>query len=306
MTQDISDPPAWLARALDDEPEYDWIEVDGVKIRWAAWGKRGRPGVLLLTGNGAHIGWWRPIAPFLAQDFRVATFDWSGMGASGWRDEYPIATFLEEAMGVCEAAGLFVNGAPFVAAHSFGGFLGLHLVVQRGARFAGGILIDSRLRLRKAWGSEAPKAVPFRHYATREEAIARFRLVPDQPTPSAFALQRLAEESVEAIGEKWRFRQDPDLRRKTPLDPDLIPLIPAAQCPLVFIRGELSSSVIDEIWQAKMAAARPGTPFIEIPEGHHHLMVDQPIALITAIRAGLCFLDGPDASKTDARRRSPI
>jgi pimeloyl-ACP methyl ester carboxylesterase len=31
--------------------------------------------------------------------------------------------------------------------------------------------------------------------------------------------------------------------------------------------------------------APPGTPYIVLPEAHHHLMVDQPLAFVTAIRA---------------------
>jgi hypothetical protein len=34
-------------------------------------------------------------------------------------------------------------------------------------------------------------------------------------------------------------------------------------------------------------AAVAGVPFVEVPEAHHHLILDQPLAVITAIRAVL-------------------
>jgi pimeloyl-ACP methyl ester carboxylesterase len=271
---------------MAQKPELNGVTVDGAKIEWAAWGKRGRPGLLLLIGNGAHIGWWRPIAPILAQDYRVATFNWSGMGGSDWREVYPVETLIAEAIAVAQVAGLFDSDEkPFLGAHSFGGFIGLRLLIEHGARFAGGILIDSRLRVRQQWGGDAVTVSPFHVHDTKEQAIARFRLKPDQPQRNPFILEMLAEESLEQIAEGWRYRQDPNMRSKTPLDLDMIPRIVEAKCPLALIRGAHSASVVDEIWAAQKAASRPGTPFVEVPDAYHHLMIDRPIALVTAMRA---------------------
>jgi pimeloyl-ACP methyl ester carboxylesterase len=283
--------PAWYGDAMRREPEVGRLQVEGAGIEWAAWGERSKPGLLLLIGNGAQIGWWRPIAPILAEDYRVATFAWSGMGRSDWRDSYPVATLICEAVGVAQVAGLFDGPqAPYLGAHSFGGFVGLRLLIEHGARFAGGILIDSRLRSRQAWGANAQTVSPFHVHETKEQAIVRFRLKPEQPEVNRFILDMLAEESLEPVGDGWRYRQDPNMRSKTPLDGDLIPRIAETGCPLAFIRGARSGSVVDEIWHAQKAAAPAGTPFVEIPDAHHHLMIDQPLALIAAMRALLqCF-----------------
>ncbi|KCZ94222.1 alpha/beta hydrolase fold protein [Hyphomonas johnsonii MHS-2] len=270
---------------MADTPESGWIVVDGARIEWAAWGERGKPGLLLLIGNGAHMGWWRPLASMLARDYRVATFNWSGMGTSDWRDAYPIPTFLDEALGVATDAGLFdAEQRPFLGAHSFGGFLGLQLLIDHGDRFAGGILIDSRMRLKAKWGNQATPAPRFRVHPKKDDTIARFRLIPQQPVENDFFIRMLAEGAVVETEDGWRFRQDFDFRRKTQLEPDMLPLIPHARCPLAFVRGELTQSVTDEIWQAKKAVAPAGTPFVEIPHAHHHVMVDQPIALVSVMR----------------------
>lgn len=301
-TRNVNDPPQWYRDAIKQTPETGSLGVDGANIDWSAWGERGRPGLMLLIGNGAHMGWWRPIAPILARDYRVVTFNWSGMGSSDWREKYSISTFVEEALDVATAAGLFqAQEQPYIAAHSLGGFFGLHLLVEHGERFGGGILVDSRLRLGSLWSEHAVPTAPFHAHETQEDAIARFRLLPEQPAQNEFILRMLAEESVGEVQGGWRFRQDPDFRRKMHLDQDLVPLIPESKCPLAFVRGALTKSVSTEIWLAKQAIAPAGTPFVEIPGAHHHVMVDQPLKLVATIRALLLGFGNDFAGGTERR-----
>ncbi len=82
----MPDAPAWFKRALARLPERTFVEVDGARIETLIWGERGRPGLLLLHGNGAHADWYSFIAPFLARMHRVVTLSWSGMGGSDWRE----------------------------------------------------------------------------------------------------------------------------------------------------------------------------------------------------------------------------
>ena len=34
-----------------------------------------------------------------------------------------------------------------------------------------------------------------------------------------------------------------------------------------------------------MSLIAPGSPYVEIPEAEHHVMIDQPIAFVAALRA---------------------
>lgn len=115
--------PAWFERAINAEPEWGNVVVDGCSIRYAVWGERGKPGIVLIHGSNAHLEWWRFVAPFLADQFRVVAFDLSGNGDSGWRNVYSGEVFAKETWAVCEDAGL--GEFPFVVGHSFGGFVAL-------------------------------------------------------------------------------------------------------------------------------------------------------------------------------------
>lgn len=293
MTENLSgsDAPAWFDWALAHQREEARVTVACAEIEWAAWGTRGRPGVLLLTGNGAHIGWWRPIAPFLAKDYRVAAFSWSGMGKSDWRTSYMPDQFLEEAMAVAEAAGLYEgDDPPVMVGHSFGGFLTIRAAVRLAERLRGVVFIDARLRPRRVWGPDAQPASPVKFFPTETEAIARFHLLPRQPESNRFLLEAWARESLHQTAQGWTWRSDPELRAKTDLGKDMTDLIGKARCPMAFIRGAKSSTVTDEIWHEQIALAPPGTPFVDIPEAHHHVMADQPLALVAALRALLVTL----------------
>jgi pimeloyl-ACP methyl ester carboxylesterase len=279
--------------------ESGLLVVEGARIEWAAWGQRGNAGVLLVTGNGAHLGWWRPIAPFLATQYRVATLSWSGMGRSDWREAYSPGLFADEALSVAQTAGLF-DGArkPVIVGHSFGGIVTMLGAIAQGDRLSGALLLDARLHTRAVWGADAEPAKPRRIYPSREEAIARFHLQPLQPERNRFILEALAEEALEAVEGGWRWRADPDIRRKTNLGDTLDNLIGRASCPLVFVRGDLTTTATDEVWAEHKQAAPPGTPFVEIPDAYHHVMIDQPIALAATLRALLATLDWRKGSRT--------
>src|ERR1700744_5964280 len=103
--------PAWFADAMEKRPETTLVEVEGAKIETLTWGERGRPGLLLLHGSGAHAGWWRFIAPSLAEEYRVCAMSWSGMGGSQWGETYTTETFIAEAFASADAAGLFDSAA---------------------------------------------------------------------------------------------------------------------------------------------------------------------------------------------------
>ena len=134
--------PAWFGAALAHAPERSFTDVGGTQIETLTWGERGKPGLLLMHGNGANADWWSFIAPFFAADYRVVAFSWSGMGRSDHRDTYGFELFVDELIAVAETAGAFDAGKPLMVGHSFGGFLMMATVQRAGARFKGAVIAD--------------------------------------------------------------------------------------------------------------------------------------------------------------------
>jgi pimeloyl-ACP methyl ester carboxylesterase len=59
----------------------------------------------------------------------------------------------------------------------------------------------------------------------------------------------------------------------------------AAGCPLAITRGERSVVMTRESAAFMRDAAPAGTPLIEIPDAYHHVMLDQPLAFVSTLRA---------------------
>jgi pimeloyl-ACP methyl ester carboxylesterase len=51
------------------------------------------------------------------------------------------------------------------------------------------------------------------------------------------------------------------------------------------MRGEFSAIVPPETSQYMVELLNRNAPLVEIPQAHHHLILDQPLAFIAALRA---------------------
>jgi pimeloyl-ACP methyl ester carboxylesterase len=287
---------AWFSAAIACAPERSSFDSAGARIETLAWGGRGRPGLLFLHGNGAHADWWSFIAPYFAATHRCAAISWSGMGGSDWRDAYSITGFADELLGAIDHAGLADAGAPIVIGHSFGGIPLMYTAVHHTARIGGGILVDSFVppRERKAPGW-AVSGKPLPRYATQAEALARYRFAPPQSSAhpeivdhiARLSLRDVAADAQGAAGWTWRF----DPRMWATIDRSGVdPLVENARVPIGLIFGE-QSALVSEGHAATLATRLPDCRFAAaVPHARHHIMVDQPIALVAALRVGVAAL----------------
>lgn len=82
----------------------------------------------------------------------------------------------------------------------------------------------------------------------------------------------------------WRWKFDPAL----PFAPGLMDgatVLSGIKVPIDCIYGELST-VVDARRATRIAAALPqGRNPVGIPDAYHHVMLDQPLALVAALRA---------------------
>ncbi len=295
-----STPPAppWFSAALAKSPDRQFVDVKGASIETLSWGRRGNPGLLLLHGQGAHADWWSFIAPFLADSFRVAALSWSGMGRSGWRAGYDIETYADELFAVAKFCGLLeAVERPLVVGHSYGGMPLLYAAKERGRELRGAIIIDSYFRSERelqARSGATPEVRPTRLYPTLAAALSRFRLEPRQGCENLFVVDYVARHSLkqaepegnQSRGWVWRF--DPAIRLKT-RKVAMAPYLEGAECPLLIMAGERSNLITPSTQTDMLQIAPPGTPWVWIPDADHHVLLDQPLALATALRSALAL-----------------
>jgi len=297
------DGPEWFHTAINAPFEEGSVDVDGAKIVYSVWGDKGLPGIVLVHGGRAHRNWWRPFAHFFADQFRVVALDLSGLGDSGWRGRYSLKCHADEVFAVAEAANLFEVSRPVVIGHSFGGWVTLGAVELAGERLGGAVIIDTPFGVPDpdegytitAFGGNQVKArSDHRVYASMEEPISRFRLLPNQPGKELYLLDFIARYGLQevraetakeaSLEQGWRWKFDPAHGKNFDIHFDGN-LFLAARCPLAFIYGEKSLFVRGDGFTHLREQAKGRSPFITIPEGHHHLMMDQPIAFVSALRS---------------------
>jgi pimeloyl-ACP methyl ester carboxylesterase len=289
--------PPWFARALAMPFERLETVVEGVTIRACAWGERSAPTMVLVHGGAAHSEWWAPLAPLLADRFRVVAFDMSGHGDSDRRETYSVVTWAEEVLAVADAAG--GTGRPVVVGHSMGGFVTIATAALHGTRLEGAIVIDAPVRRPDPETMEGMAGGMFRApkvYADLEEGMQHFHLVPPQPCANGWLVAHVARHSLREVegGVSWKFDPGVFTRRSGPNNPsDYSALLARAACRVAIINGSDSAIVSDDTrsYMAELLANSPaataGVPFVEVPEAQHHVLLDQPLALVTALRAVL-------------------
>lgn len=291
--------PVWFHEAVAVQAESCFVDVEGARIHYLRWGNRSKPGLLLVHGNGAHAFWWSFIAPFLARDYNVAALDLSGMGDSGWREAYSLDQFAREQLAVCEHAGMFVPAEkPIIVAHSFGGFVTIVTGGRYGERLAGTIIVDSPVNPPGREDGPPNRAIrPHRIYPDMTAALSRFRLAPDQPCENDYLVDFVARRSLKEAegGLTWKF--DPRIWTRFEIE-DVASLLRATKCRIAIFRGETSRLMPPEIGAYMYRLLGHAAPVVEIPKAHHHVMLDQPLAFVAALRAIL-----EDWNHSDPRAR---
>ena len=278
-------PPRWFAEALALVPEDRTVAVDGCPIHYLRWGDPAKPGLVLVHGGAAHAHWWSFLAPQLAHQYHVVAPDLSGHGDSGRRAEYPREQWAQEIVAVGDDAGFI--GPPVLVGHSLGGFVSIVAASLYGDRLAGAIIVDSPVRAPDPESEEGARGRAFRNpktYADLATACAHFRLIPPQPATHDFIVDHVARNSLRRVEAGWTWKFDPQVFVRVSLVP-MSDYLANARCRVAIFRGEFSDLVPPETGEYMYGLLDRNAPIVEIPQAHHHLILDQPLAFIAALRA---------------------
>ena len=291
--------PQWFEEALATPRQEGWLDSAGCPIHYFSWGNPSNPGVLLLHGFLAHARCFAFIAPLLAKDYHVVAYDFSGMGDSGVREEYPDEVRLQELMDVARETGLFDNGhKPTIIAHSYGGSVGLLAMEQCHEQFSRLVICDlmtlrpERLKAHAKEsgppGSQDPKR-PNRVYPDYETAKGRFVLSPAQKVNEAYLFDYMAYHSLKEVEGGWSWKFHPSVfERSTDLHERLLAQgkrIANAPGPIVIVYGEQSALFDADSADYVRECGGGHIPMIGIPDARHHLMLDQPVAFASVLKA---------------------
>jgi pimeloyl-ACP methyl ester carboxylesterase len=277
--------PEWFRKAIATPYAEHTIDVQGCPIRYLRWGDPANPGLVLVHGGAAHAHWWSFLAPLLVKQYSVVALDLSGHGDSGRRELYPRRLWAEEVMAVCRDSA-FIS-PPILVGHSMGGLVSIVTAALHGDDLAGAIIVDAPVRKPDPESQAGQQGRTFKNpktYPDAKAARAHFRLVPPQPCENEYVLDFIAERSLKAVpgGLTWKF--DPAvfvLARQEAMHEHLANV----RCRVALIRGELSYVVPPETGEYMYQLLHRNAPLVEIPEAHHHLILDQPLAFVAALRA---------------------
>jgi pimeloyl-ACP methyl ester carboxylesterase len=288
MTDTSTTAPDWFNKAIAQPAESRFASLDGTPVHYLAWnaGDTHKPGLLFAHGFRAHARWWSFIAPFFLSRFRVVALDFPGMGDSGARAEYGALDFPRSLTCVLEQSGL---GRSTLVGHSFGG----SQVARAAAEFPDlverAVIIDSFIPVLGVGGRRPPQleARTKNVYASYDAARARFRLVPEQNSAAPYILDYVARHSMSEVtgGFSWKFddmfvpqHREQDMQR-------LAAVVDRVRCPVTYVYGDQSIVVSRELAYAIVKQLQHGHGPIAIPQSHHHVLLDQPLALVSALRA---------------------
>lgn len=280
-------PPEWLLRAVSAPSISHFVQHPDVRLHYRSWNASdaNKPVLLFAHGYRANSHWWDFIAPYFIDHYRVFAMDFSGMGESGPRAQYSPEAFTEDLTVILETD----LGPATVIAHSYGGLRTLRACADRPDLIRHAIILDSRVRFLdvdsgQTISTPSPRSGSTQLHPSYEAIRQRYRVLPEQPLPLYDLFEHVAFHSIEEVEGGWRWRADSALPY-TLVECDGSALLGRIDVPVDYVYGEGSSVV--EPWRAERIASllRYSRGAICIPQGHHHLMLDQPLTLVAVLRA---------------------
>lgn len=285
MTTFNEQTPAWFDQAIGCPARSHFATSEGVAVHYLAWNEeeRHKPALLFAHGYRGHAHWWDFIAPFFRENYRVFALDFSGMGDSAWRTQYSAEVFVEDLRAVIEHADM---GTATLVGHSYGGTRVLRACSVCPELIHRAVVVDSYVAFIDTDTPPVQRQYGGNVYPDAATAMQRFRLMPEQPAHQ-WAREYIARHSLRETEQGWTWKFDPDLPFAL-FERDGESVLQQIKVPLDFVCGELSqvvSSARAERIGAVLARLPNARGPVVMPQGHHHLMLDQPLGLISTLRA---------------------
>ncbi|GIW42044.1 MAG: hydrolase [Candidatus Binatia bacterium] len=269
------------------EPGERFFLVDGgVRLRALEWGGGGPRLVLLLHGGSAHARWWDFFASRFDENVRVVALDLRGHGESHHTPgRYAIEDYAAD---VSEVLRSLAPQSAALVGHSLGGLVATRVAAEPPVPLAGLVLVDAGVRGWKKGERFLEKLAGLPHpvYSSPEEAIARFRFLPEAEHVRPEIRRHVVLHGIRAAGPG---RYVPKFDREAlaaVARADVTEDLPRIACPVLFVRGA-RSPVVSRRAVADLGRRIRRLAVVEIPDAGHHVLLENPAAFEQAVLAFL-------------------
>jgi pimeloyl-ACP methyl ester carboxylesterase len=263
-----------------DRPKSEFLDVNGLRLRYLDWRSGGKPPVLMLHGLAVFAHAWDHNASALSDALDIVALDQRGHGESdrGPCEGYRTDTYASDIVGVGDALGWSRFS---LVGQSMGGHNAMYVAAMHPERVERLVISDMEPTMRLDLIAYMRDADSLPEYASLEEVIADAHARNPRPDP-ALERQR-AEHTVQRLPNGRLTPMYDLLAPKCWQALDLWPYLRRITSPTLLVRGAESPVLRPEVAQ-KMVAAIPNCEFVEIPGAGHSVGLDNPAAFDSALR----------------------
>jgi pimeloyl-ACP methyl ester carboxylesterase len=247
--------------------------MSSLTLHYREWGTDQAPPLVLLHAGGCHAGWWAEIGPAFADRYHVVAPDLRGHGDSD-RSDAGDYTFEAHAADLAALVETLALRDVRLVGHSLGAYVALLYASRQPSSLAALLLADMLCELEGPALERVHEASrkPSPTFASRQEAEARFRLLPPETVAPAETLAAVTAQAVtEVAGGRFGFKFDRRAMGHPPVR--AWDLAPNVACPTLVVRGE-RSSVMPRDHAERLVALLPNGRLRDVAAAHHHLMLD--------------------------------
>jgi pimeloyl-ACP methyl ester carboxylesterase len=266
------------------------FRAGGMVLNCLDYGGEGKPPMLFIHGGSAHAHWWDFVAPDFIDEYHVLALDQRGHGESEWADEWAYGTrhYVSDLEDIIASWGL---GAPVLVGHSMGAHNVLAYAAGNANRLRAVIAIDTppdysqyAVDFLRTYAEKPP-----RRFGSHEEAVESFKVMPRETLAKKEVLRHIARRSYRR-GEDgtWTHKLDRRTMLREPLA--IWNDLPKITCPALIVKL-VKSPLLDIEAAKKMVAMLPKGRLAQIDDSYHHVMFDNPEALIDTLEAFLAEIE---------------
>jgi len=263
-----------------------FVETNGVRLSYEAVGPAQAPAVLLIQGVGVGGEGWRPQLDGLKDAHRLVAFDNRGIGASTLgTDALSIEHMAADALAVMDAAGM---GSAHVVGHSMGGVIAQQLALSAPQRVKSLSFLCTFSRgaeaMRMTWdklvlgmrsyiGSRPSRRRAFVQMVMPDAYLASVDWEPlNQRLSQLFGRDLADQPAINMKQLRAMSRYDASARLRS-----------LAELPTQVVSGALDRIALPAYGKA-LAAAIPGSRYIEIPDAGHAVPIQCAEKINTLLR----------------------